>query len=133
MVLVGNVTDPDLLRRAGVLAAGHLVAVTDDDGVNAEIAVRVQGVLREARAGRNDAGRRPPLTCTVHLVDPQLYELARTCELHWEGACHCAWSCSTSSSAAPGCFGAGSGRPAAQSARRWSKMDKRPLAPRTWW
>ena len=63
-------------------AAGHLVAVTDDDGVNAEIAVRGQGLLREAaQAGH---GRSRPLTCTVHLVDPQLYELARTREMALE-------------------------------------------------
>ncbi len=82
VVLVGDAADPDLLRRAGVLAAGHLVAVTDDDGVNAEIAVRSQGVLREAaQAGRDRSGS---LTCTVHLVDPQLYELARTREMALE-------------------------------------------------
>jgi len=84
VVLIGDATDPDLLQRAGVLHAGHLVAVADDDGVNAEIAVRGQGVLREATRGRS---RRTPstcLTCTVHLVDPQLYELARTRELALE-------------------------------------------------
>jgi hypothetical protein len=85
VVLVGDAADPDLLRRAGVLAAGHLVAVTDDDGVNAEIAVRSQGVLREAaRAGRSRRDRERSLTCTVHLVDPQLYELARTREMALE-------------------------------------------------
>jgi hypothetical protein len=109
VVLVGDATDPDLLQRAGVLAAGHLVAVTDDDGVNAEIAVRGQGVLREATAPMDGTGTRTSadkrgfsrfsafirvhprpivktgsLTCTVHLVDPQLYELARTRELALE-------------------------------------------------
>ena len=82
VVLVGDATDPDLLRRAGVLRAGHLIAVTDDGGVNAEIAVRAQGVLRQAGDDRRDRAR--PLTCTVHLVDPQLYELARTRELALE-------------------------------------------------
>ncbi len=84
-VLVGKATDPELLRTAGLLRAGHVVAVTDDDGVNAEIAVRTQGVLRRvAAAGGNRRGRTRPLTCTVHLVDPQLYELARTSELALE-------------------------------------------------
>ena len=78
-VLVGDATDPDLLRRAGVLRARHVVAVTDDDGVNAEIAVRTQGLLA---AQAQD--RRYPLTCTVHLVDPQLCELARTREMTME-------------------------------------------------
>ena len=85
VVLVGDATDPDLLRRAGVLHAGHLVAVTDDDGVNAEIAVRSQGVLREAAQAAGDGRvRSGSLTCTVHLVDPQLHELARTRELALE-------------------------------------------------
>ncbi len=114
VVLLGDATDPDLLRRAGATRAGHLVAVTDDDGVNAEIAVRVQGALREAAHVGRDATAdetgtrintdrhgfsslsafirvhpRPvlvsgTLTCTMHLVDPQLYELARTRELALE-------------------------------------------------
>ena len=81
-VLVGDATDPDLLRRAGAERADHLVAVTDDDGINAEIAVRAQGLLQKAaQAERNGTGRLRPLTCTVHLVDPQLHELARTREV----------------------------------------------------
>ena len=82
VVLVGDATDPDLLRSAGILAAGQLVAVTDDDGVNAEIAVRGQGLLRQAALTGHVRSR--PLTCTVHLVDPQLYELARTREMALE-------------------------------------------------
>jgi hypothetical protein len=82
VVLIGDATDSNLQRRAGVLRAGHLVAVTDDDGVNTEIAVRCQGVLREAvQRGYN---RARSLTCTVHLVDPHLYELARTREVALE-------------------------------------------------
>jgi hypothetical protein len=94
IVLTGSATDPDLLRQAGVLHAGHLVAVTDDDGVNVEIAVRCQGVLREnltppppspgRRGGESHAPSPHVLTCTVHLVDPQLHELARTRELALE-------------------------------------------------
>jgi hypothetical protein len=82
------------------------VAVTDDDGVNAEIAVRGQGVLRQThhvdgtrtsaderggfrfsaftRANPRLISKTRTLTCTVHLVDPQLYELARTRELALE-------------------------------------------------
>ena len=82
VVLVGDATNPDLLRGAGILAAGQLVAVTDDDGVNAEIAVRGQGLLRQAALSGHVRSR--PLTCTVHLVDPQLYELARTREMALE-------------------------------------------------
>lgn len=84
-VFTGDATDPDLLCRAGVHRARHLVAVTDDDGVNAEIAVRVQGLLRAAASpGSKQAGRRCPLTCTVHIVDPHLHELARTREMALE-------------------------------------------------
>jgi hypothetical protein len=94
VVLTGDASDPDLLRRAGVRRAGHLVAVTDDDGINVEIAVRCQGMLREyltplppspgRRGGRWRADSPGALTCTVHLVDPQLHELARTRELALE-------------------------------------------------
>ena len=77
VVLIGDATEPDVLRRAGVERARHVVAVTDDDGANAEIAVRCQDLLRATR-------RSYPLTCTVHLVDPRLHELARTRELALE-------------------------------------------------
>jgi TrkA-N domain/RyR domain len=88
MVLTGDATDAGLLRQAGVMHAAHLVAVTDDDGVNVEIAVRCQEVLRanltplppspSRRGGKKRAPSPSALTCTVHLVDPQLHELART-------------------------------------------------------
>jgi hypothetical protein len=94
VVLTGDATDPDLLRQASVQRAGHLIAVTDDDGINVEIAVRCQGVLRESftppppspgmRGGKSLAASPGALTCTVHLVDPQLHELARTRELALE-------------------------------------------------
>jgi len=81
-VFTGDATDPDLLCRAGVRGARLLVAVTDDDGINAEIAVRVQSLLRATgTAGGKQADRRYPLTCTVHVVDPHLHELARTREM----------------------------------------------------
>ncbi len=84
-VLIGDATDPDLLRRAGVMRAQHLVAVTADDGINAEIAIRTQAVLREAvKRSRGRRIRSGALTCTIHLVDPQLEELARTRVLAFE-------------------------------------------------
>ncbi len=83
-VLAGDATNPELLRQAGEQSAAHLVAVTDDDGVNAEIAVRAQELIRAAEGARRAGGRRTPLTCTVHLVDPQLRELARTREIALE-------------------------------------------------
>lgn len=98
-VIVGDATDPDVLARASAPRAHHVVAVTDDDGVNAEIFVRCHALLRAPRGSRPGTGqllrhvlRRTPrstrrsgaLTCTVHLVDPELYELARTREMAFE-------------------------------------------------
>jgi hypothetical protein len=79
-VLLGDAAAPDLLRRAAVARAQHLIAVTDDDGVNAEVAVRIQALLR----GVANQRRAAPLTCTVHLVDPQLCDLARAREMALE-------------------------------------------------
>ncbi len=79
-VLLGDATATDMLGRAAVARARHLIAVTDDDGANAEIAVRAQALL----AGANGRARLVPLTCTVHLVDPQLCDLARARELSLE-------------------------------------------------
>jgi voltage-gated potassium channel Kch len=79
VVLIGDATDADTLNRAGATHAHHVVAVTDDDGINAEISVRCAGLLRAV--GRKDPG---PLGCTVHLVDPELFELARSREIALE-------------------------------------------------
>ena len=103
VVLLGDATDPALLHKAAMPRARRVIAVTADDGVNAEIAVRVQALAREASASsfnlhpstfmrvqalaREAAARQPrrdPLTCTVHLVDPRLCELARARELSME-------------------------------------------------
>jgi len=81
VVLLGDATDPALLHKAAVPRARRVIAVTADDGVNAEIAVRVQALARDAAARQP---RRDPLTCTVHLVDPRLCELARARELSME-------------------------------------------------
>ena len=72
-VLVGDATDPDMLRRAGVSRARTLVAVADDDGTNAEIAVAAQSLTASRKRGR--------LTCIMHVFDPQLYHLLREREM----------------------------------------------------
>ena len=131
VVLIGDATDPDLLRRAGVLRAGHLLAVTDDGGVNAEIAVRAQGVLRQAGDDRRDRAR--PLTCTVHLVDPQLYELARTRELALEEGVPLRLELFNVFERGRGCCGAGSGRPGEGTRLRRPWMDRPTGASRTCW
>jgi hypothetical protein len=73
LVLVGDASEPDLLRRAGVARAKNLFAMCGDDGVNAEVAVRAAGIV-----GRHDA---TPLSCIVHIFDPQLCALLREREL----------------------------------------------------
>ncbi|MFO8173493.1 MAG: NAD-binding protein [Longimicrobiales bacterium] len=73
VVLVGDARDPHLLRTARVHKSFHLVAVSGNDGVNAEVAVRARALL----LGR----RSTPLTCLVHIVDPGLCDLLRMQEV----------------------------------------------------
>jgi hypothetical protein len=73
VVLIGDATDRETLRRAGVHRARHLIASSGDDGANAEIAVNARA-LSVNRAEH-------PLTCLVHIVDPQLCNLLREREL----------------------------------------------------
>jgi hypothetical protein len=73
IVLAGDATDPALLSTAAVGRASHLISVCSEDGANAEVAVGA----RDLTAGR----KRGALTCTIHLVDPQLCELLREREL----------------------------------------------------
>ncbi len=73
IALVGDATDPEVLGRAGVARAKHLIAVCGDDGANAEIAVRA----RELRT----LCRGTALDCLVHIFDPQLGDLLREQEL----------------------------------------------------
>ena len=73
VVLMGDATERETLRRAGVQRARYLVATGGDDSVNAEIAVHG----RELADGRDGA----PLTCLVHIVDPLLCGLLREREL----------------------------------------------------
>jgi hypothetical protein len=75
-VLVGDAADATLLRQARVEQARGLFAVCDDDGVNAEIAVRTQRVV-QSRQGQ-------PLLCLVHVSDPQLCSLLRDKESRLE-------------------------------------------------
>ena len=69
IVLIGNATEEALLKKAGVNRAKFLVAVCGQDGVNVEIAAK-SSVMNTGR-------RRGALTCSVHLVNRQLYALLR--------------------------------------------------------
>ena len=72
LVFTGDARDLEVLRRARVDHATHVVAVTGDDGVNAEIAVRARSLVPEGGHA---------LTCVVHIVDPQLCMLLRMQEI----------------------------------------------------
>ena len=73
VVLVGEASDPDSLRQARVDRAKYLIAVMGDDGANAEVAVHAEELVQGRTTG--------VLTCLIHIVDPQLYDLLREKEL----------------------------------------------------
>jgi len=68
-VLIGDVTDRTVLRRARVGRARHLIAVAREDGVNAEVAAELPALLGPQR--------RKVLTAFVHVIDPDLCALLR--------------------------------------------------------
>lgn len=73
IVLTADARQPLTLQKAGIQRARALIAVCDDDAVNAEI-------MQHARQlSQNRPGE--ALTCLVHLVDPRLYELLKVNEL----------------------------------------------------
>jgi voltage-gated potassium channel Kch len=69
ITLVGDGTDPSLLRKARVTRAWYLFAVTGNDGTNSEIAVAAHRLADQGGAGG--------LTCFVHIVDTSLCALLR--------------------------------------------------------
>lgn len=73
VVLIGDAAEPWLLRKAGVARARYLFALCGDDGVNAEVAVRAAQLLGPSPGA--------PLTCVLHIFDPQLCTLLREREL----------------------------------------------------
>jgi len=72
-VLIGDATDADMLKAAGVARAGHLISVCRDDGANAEVGLAARGLVTGRRGGQ--------LTCVVHILDPDLCQLLRQREL----------------------------------------------------
>lgn len=80
VVLVGDATDLEVLRRARVHQARYIISVCEDDRTNAEVAIHA----RELALGRTSGA----LTCVVHVVDPQLCTLLKTYEIggHHEDA-----------------------------------------------
>lgn len=74
IVLQGDAADPALLVKAAVHRARMLISVTDSDGVNAEVALRARQISIQYR--------KDPLTCVIHIVDPQLCALLREREIN---------------------------------------------------
>jgi len=73
IVVIGDATDPRMLRRASVHRAKYLIAVCEDDGTNVEIAVQAQSLITDFD--------RDPLTSIIHVVDPRLCDLLRENEI----------------------------------------------------
>jgi len=67
VVLPGDATDVEMLRKARLGEAACVVAVCGDDGANAEVAVHARE-LAQWRRGQ-------PLQAVVHITDPQLCRL----------------------------------------------------------
>ncbi len=70
-VLVGDATDPEILRQAGVERAVRVVAVCGENTVNDKIGVAVK---RVAATSERLQGRRRRLDCFVHVDDDQMCE-----------------------------------------------------------
>jgi hypothetical protein len=83
IVLVGDSTDPDWLRKARVDRAKLLIATMGDDGVNAEVAVQAQALSHNRKRG--------VLTCIIHIVDPNLMTLLKEKELDMESGLPFRW------------------------------------------
>ena len=64
IVLIGDASRKDVLRSARVAHATHLFAMTDQDAVNADIAIAAHDLARERE--------KTELTCFVNLNDPVL-------------------------------------------------------------
>jgi Trk K+ transport system NAD-binding subunit len=73
LVVVGDARSSRCLRNAAVSRARHLVAITEDDGLNAEIVVQGRLLASERRGA--------DLSCFAHVMDPGLCALLRTQEL----------------------------------------------------
>ncbi len=74
IVLNGDASDSEMLRKARLNRARYLISVVGDDGKNAEVAVQAEKLSFEREDGA--------LTCIIHIVDPQLWYLLREKELY---------------------------------------------------
>jgi hypothetical protein len=76
LVLVGNAVASHILRRAGLRKAKYLFPVCGQDSINAEVAVQARKLITGKRG--------KPLTCVVHIMDPQLCRLIKEREFELE-------------------------------------------------
>jgi len=71
--LIGDATNPEVLRKARVHNAKYVISVCGNDGANAEVAIHARELVSH-RVNR-------PLSCLVHIVDLQLFNLLRVQEI----------------------------------------------------
>jgi hypothetical protein len=76
IVLIGNAAAPYYLNKAGVNRAKYLFSVCGQDDINADIAVQARNLISDKK--------RKPLTCIVHIIDPQLCRLLKVQEFELE-------------------------------------------------
>lgn len=69
IVISGDPTDPAMLSLARVKNARALLALTDSDGLNAEIALSTMKILKNRG--------REPLTCILQITNPGLWKIIR--------------------------------------------------------
>ncbi len=73
IVILGNASDPEILLKAGVDRAEHLISVCGEDGINAEVAVDAREISSRRKRG--------PLKCVVQIDDFELCRLLKGQEL----------------------------------------------------
>jgi len=73
IVINGDASDPELLKKVKLNQASCLISVAGDDGKNAEVAVNAERITQT----RKDSC----LTCIIHIFDAHLWRLLREKEL----------------------------------------------------
>ncbi|MFX1252446.1 MAG: NAD-binding protein [Promethearchaeota archaeon] len=74
IILIGDITDETLLEKAHIEKARYVIAVTDTDDLNMEIAADSFNLIRETP-------RKTPLRCFAHLLDSELLNTFREHQL----------------------------------------------------
>lgn len=74
ILVQGDATDPELLKKANLNRAKCVISVLGDDGKNAQVAVQADRLSRERKDGT--------LICIIHIFDAKLWDLLREKELH---------------------------------------------------